>query len=135
MLFHKNLGIKTNYMRQYFNIAALILAFVIAGATNSFAKANNAEKVNNVEQTSKAVAHDATAKSTQSPTSAKSHMPIDKSHSHVPAWDELAHIHHFHQNRLKKIKRHFKKSVFLSKLLLFICHAAVLYISFLHLTH
>jgi hypothetical protein len=62
-------------------------------------------------------------------------MPVEKSHSHVPAWDELAHIHHFHQDRLKKIKRHFKKSVFLSKLLLFICHAAVLYISFLHLTH
>ncbi len=122
-------------MRQYFIQTALILAFAFAGTTNSFARSENAEKANNIEQTSKAVDHEAPVKATQSPISAKSHMPVEKSHSQVPTWDELAHIHHFHQNRLKKIKRHFKKSVFLSKLLLFICHAAVLYISFLHLTH
>ncbi|MBP9102853.1 MAG: hypothetical protein KBF82_03235 [Chitinophagaceae bacterium] len=122
-------------MRQYFIHIALILAFVIAGATNSFANSNNTLKTDNTEQASKAVAHDAPVKSTESPISAKSHIPVEKSHSQVPTWDELAHIHHFHKNRLKKIKRHFKKSVFLSKLLLFLCHAAVLYISFLHLTH
>lgn len=122
-------------MRQYFIQTALILAFVIAGTTNSFARSENAEKANTTEQASKAVNHDAPAKASHSPVTAKSHMPVEKSHSQVPTWDELAHIHHFHHDRLKKVKRHFKKSVFLSKLLLFICHAAVLYISFLHLTH
>ncbi len=122
-------------MRQYFNIIALILAFVIAGTTYSFAGSEKAVNNGNTEQTSKVADHDAPVKTSQSQSSAKSHMPVEKSHSSVPSWDELAHIHHFHQNRLKKIKRHFKKSVFLSKLLLFICHAAVLYISFLHLTH
>lgn len=122
-------------MRQYFIQTALILAFVIASANNSFASANNADNANATEKASKAANNDAPAKASHSPISAKSHMPVEKSHSQVPTWDELAHIHHFHQDRLKKIKRHFKKSVFLSKLLLFICHTAVLYISFLHLTH
>ncbi|MEO5946812.1 MAG: hypothetical protein ABIP79_08350 [Chitinophagaceae bacterium] len=122
-------------MRQYFIQTALILAFVIAATTKSFAGSKNTVKDNSTEQTSKAMDYDAPLRSTQSPISAKSHMPVEKSHSQVPTWDELAHVHHFHHNRLKKIKRHFKKSVFLSRLLLFICHAAVLYISFLHLTH
>jgi hypothetical protein len=131
----ENLGIKTFYMKQYFIQIALILAFIIAGTTNSKAASDIAGKVNTTEQASKTVDQNAPAKASHSPVSAKSHMPVEKSHSQVPTWDELAHIHHFHQDRLKKIKRHFKKSVFLSKLLLFICHAAVLYISFLHLTH
>lgn len=122
-------------MRQYFIQTVLLLAFVIASANNSFASASNANNVNTSEQASKAAKQDVSAKASHSPVSAKSHMPVEKSHSNVPTWDELAHIHHFHQDRLKKIKRHFRKSVFLSKLLLFICHAAVLYISFLHLTH
>lgn len=122
-------------MRQYFIQTVLLLAFVIACANNSFASASNANNVNTSEQASKTAKQDVSAKASHSPVSAKSHMPVEKSHSNVPTWDELAHIHHFHQDRLKKIKRHFRKSVFLSKLLLFICHAAVLYISFLHLTH
>lgn len=131
----ENLGIKTFFMRQYFIQTALILAIIFASTTNSSATSDNTGNANSSEQTSKGVDHDMPVKSGQMPVSAKSHLPVEKSHSQVPTWDELAHIHHFHHDRLKKIKRHFKKSVFLSRLLLFICHAAVLYISFLHLTH
>lgn len=52
----------------------------------------------------------------------------------VPTWDELAHIHHFHRHRLKKLKKHYRKSVWLSKWLLLVTHAAVLFISYLHVT-
>lgn len=124
-------------MRQYFIQIALILAFTIAGTTYSSAGTQNAENATNnvtTEQSDKASTNDV-AKTSQAPQSAKSHLPVEKAHSHIPSWDELAHIHHFHRNRLKKIKRHFKKSVFFAKLLLFVCHAAVLFISYLHVTH
>ncbi|HRE39273.1 MAG TPA: hypothetical protein PK977_09830 [Chitinophagaceae bacterium] len=69
------------------------------------------------------------------PMGAKQHPGGEKAHSHVPSWDELAHIHHFHKNRLKKVRRHYSKCVFFSKLLLIICHAAILFVSYLHVTH
>ena len=57
-----------------------------------------------------------------------------KAKASVPAWDELAHIHHFHRHRLKKLKKHYRPSVWLSKWLLLVTHAAVLFISYLHVT-
>lgn len=69
------------------------------------------------------------------PLGAKSHHPVEKAHSHVPSWDELAHIHHFHKNRMKKVRRHYSKCVFFSKMLLVICHAAILFVSYLHVIH
>jgi hypothetical protein len=52
-----------------------------------------------------------------------------------PVTEELAHIHHFHKERVKKIKRHHKKYWALSKLILILCHLALLVIAYLHLSH
>ena len=52
-----------------------------------------------------------------------------------PKIEELAHIHHFHKERVKKMKRHHKKFWLLSKLLLAICHLLILALAFIHLTH
>ena len=49
--------------------------------------------------------------------------------------EELAHIHHFHKERVKKIKRHHKKYWILSKLILLLCHLVLLICAYLHLTH
>ncbi len=52
-----------------------------------------------------------------------------------PVTEELAHIHHFHKERVKKIRRHHKKYWALSKFILIRCQLALLVIAYLHLTH
>ena len=54
---------------------------------------------------------------------------------HVLKMDELAHIHHFHKERVKKLKRHHKKCWVLSKLILILCHLVLLVCAFMHFAH
>lgn len=114
-------------MTRYFIFTALLLALLMASPATSFAgtKYTAGTSVHN---------HDDAAKGNL-PAANRSHQPVEKAHSPVPSWDELAHIHHFHKHRLKKMKQHYRKTLFLSKLFLLICHAAVLFISYLHVTH
>jgi len=67
------------------------------------------------------------------PAATQSQHPVEK--GHTPAMNELAHIHHFHKERVKKIKRHHGKYWLLSKLLLIICHITLLVIAYLHVIH
>lgn len=54
---------------------------------------------------------------------------------HLLKTDELAHIHHFHKERVKKSKRHHKKYWMLSKLLLILSHLILLVCAYLHFAH
>jgi hypothetical protein len=60
-----------------------------------------------------------------------------ESHSKAstPQMDEVAHIHKFHKERVKKMKKHHSKYWFLSKLILVLCHLSILVIAYLHITH
>jgi len=49
--------------------------------------------------------------------------------------EELAHIHEFHKERVKKLKRHHKKFWILSKILLLISHLLLLVCAYMHLVH
>ena len=67
-------------------------------------------------------------------------MPATKPEKHAekphnPKLEEVAHIHHFHKERVKKMKRHHKKTWALSKLILVVCHIALLVMAYMHLTH
>jgi len=53
----------------------------------------------------------------------------------TPHLDELPHIHKFHKERVKKIKKHQGKFWLLSKLILVLCHLSILLIAYLHVTH
>jgi len=53
----------------------------------------------------------------------------------TPHSDELPHIHKFHKERVKKIKKHQGKFWLLSKLILVICHLSILLIAYLHVVH
>jgi hypothetical protein len=55
--------------------------------------------------------------------------------SESPKMEELAHIHHFHKERVKKIKRHHKKFWLLSKLFIIVCHLLLLICAYMHVTH
>lgn len=54
---------------------------------------------------------------------------------HAPKTEELPHIHRFHKERVKKVKRHHKKYWFLGMLLVVICHAAILFMAYMHAIH
>jgi hypothetical protein len=55
--------------------------------------------------------------------------------AHVPQMEELPHIHKFHKERVKKIKKHHSKYWLLSQVLLALCHLSILIIGYLHATH
>src|SRR5215213_8607865 len=50
--------------------------------------------------------------------------------AHTPQMDETAHIHKFHKERVKKIKKHHSKFWILSQIILVICHLSILIIAF-----
>jgi len=75
---------------------------------------------------------------------AEQHSPAFPAHAkdkpHVYGWktphfEELPHIHHFHKERVKKIRRHRQKCWLLTKLVLVLCHLSILWIGYLHLVH
>ena len=124
-------------MTRYFIFTALLLALILTSPTTSAAGSHSNTAVTTTEETSKgttASTENATKTFPLSHTANPIH-PVEKAHTNVPTMDELAHIHHFHKERLKKIKLHHKKCWTLSQLLLLFCHAAVLIISYLHITH
>lgn len=51
---------------------------------------------------------------------------------HTPKLDELPHIHHFHKERVKKVKRHHKKVWTISMLILLLCHISILIMAYMH---
>lgn len=55
--------------------------------------------------------------------------------STVPQMEELPHIHKFHKERVKKVKKHQSKFWLISQIILVLCHLSMLVIAFLHATH
>lgn len=52
--------------------------------------------------------------------------------AHTPKIDELPHVHHFHKERVKKVKRHHKKVWTISMLILVLCHISILIMAYMH---
>ena len=69
------------------------------------------------------------------PAEPKSQTEEPAKKPHLLKTDELAHIHHFHKERVKKLKRHHKKYWIMSKMLLILCHLVLLICAYLHLSH
>lgn len=106
----------------------LLLATLAAAAKSASADAPLQSRENRVE-TSSHSNPEAPVKTAGSHGAAHPHAKAT-----IPTWDELAHVHHFHRHRLKKLKKYYRKSLWMSKLLLLVTHAAVLFISYLHIT-
>lgn len=56
--------------------------------------------------------------------------PEEKGHN--PKIDELPHIHHYHKERVKKVKRHHKKIWVISMLILVLCNISILIMAYMH---
>lgn len=55
--------------------------------------------------------------------------------THAPQMEELPHIHKFHKERIRKIKKHHGKYWLLSQAIIVLCHLSILVIGYLHATH
>ena len=136
---NENLGHKTFFMTRYFILSIFFLAVFMGNANSSQASTGNATKMSvseNSELGSAAQPHQLPpVKNLPALPAAQPFQPVPKAHGHTPTMDELAHIHHFHKGRVKKLKRHHKKCWALSKLLLVLCHIAILVIAYLHAIH
>jgi hypothetical protein len=131
--------IKQFVMTRFFIFTALFLAALSFNPGTSLASDNSANHTQSTSNKETGLqeknAHETSSKSVPESQSAKSHLPVEKSHSYTPSMDELPHIHKFHKERVKKIKKHQSKLWILSKIVLVLCHISILIISFLHVTH
>lgn len=98
--------------------------FAIGQTTNTATEQSSNQKTKTTDD------HKSSGKHAASHDEGHSKAPHGK--AHTPHSEELPHIHKFHKERVKKIKKHHGKCWFLSQVLLFICHAAIIYISYLH---
>jgi hypothetical protein len=69
------------------------------------------------------------------PVSQESHPKAPHGKTHAPQMEELPHIHKFHKERVKKIKKHHSKYWLLSQVIIVLCHLSILVIGYLHATH
>ncbi len=107
-----------------------------------FATAASASPAKNVIETATATA---TVVATVESSTPLNHLPVKlpglmgtrPSHHkmHVPVMEELAKVHRFHKGRVKKARRFGSQYWVSLKLLLVICHIALLVCAYLHVTH
>ncbi|MDZ4795251.1 MAG: hypothetical protein SGI83_13305 [Bacteroidota bacterium] len=69
------------------------------------------------------------------PVSADSHSKLPHGKVQAPHIEELPHLHKFHKERVKKIKKHHGKYWLLSQVIIVMCHLSILVIGYLHATH
>jgi hypothetical protein len=130
-LFHKLFFMKRNSSFSIFFLAIFLMSsFKSMGSTFSGSSSVDKAKVKAIIINEKSTMNDL-PKPTE-PVS-KPEEPVKK--PHLMKTEELAHIHHFHKERVKKLKRHHKKCWILSKILLILCHLALMVCAYLHLTH
>lgn len=120
-------------------LSSLIFTIVFTVATTT-AVANGNQVKTSTEQSSKEVKN---TTSTEHSDDAKK-VPVSTSDSHskaphgkssVPHFEELPHIHKYHKERVKKVKKHHSKLWFLGQVLVVLCNISILIIGFLHATH
>lgn len=123
-------------MTRYFILSIFFLVVFNFNSSTSWAGSKHTEKVsvNDNKETGMATTTSQVPPAKSIPALPAT-QPIEKSHGQTPSMEEVAHIHHFHKGRVKKIKRHHKKCWVLSKVLLILCHVALLVIAYLHIIH
>ncbi|MEO6610575.1 MAG: hypothetical protein ABIT05_00530 [Chitinophagaceae bacterium] len=126
-------------MTRYFILSFFFLATASLGSFASHATTDKAINASTQESFEIGTAAQSTplppVKNMPALPAAEPFQPVQKAHGQVPSFDELAHVHRFHKGRVKKIKKHHKKYWAFSKLILVLCHIAILVIAYMHVTH
>ena len=126
-------------MTRYFFISILLLALFATSSNNAYAKRIKHTRITvttnstNDQNEQKALPVSATTPKTSTPTTSSENTAEHKGQG--LRMEEVPHIHHFHKERVKKSKRHHKKFWILSKLLILICHIAMIVLAYTHAAH
>lgn len=119
--------------KKYFSLA-LTIVYVLLCLTASAGSNQDGNGRGNHTGNEAAKQTDMTSHAKHMPVSKETHSNVPHGKAQTPHAEELPHIHKFHKERVKKVRRH-RTCWLLSQVLLFICHASVLYISYLHVVH
>jgi hypothetical protein len=119
-------------------LSSIIFSMIFSVASYSVMAAGHASK-NETEAICKEVKttalSDHSREAAKAPVFPAPHPKVPHGKAHVPHMEELPHIHKFHKERVKKIKKHHGKYWLLSQILLALCHLSILVIGYLHATH
>ena len=126
-------------MTRFFLISSFFLAMVLttsfktsaSNSKSSVAKTHSNKKVKSKENSTSFPISKTTPKIPVTKT-----VPVEPAEekAHSTKTEELPHIHHFHKERVKKVKRHHKKIWTISMLILVLCHISILIMAYLHVT-
>ena len=123
-------------MRPYPSFRILFLVILLMSSHSNLAgtQSDVSASVGHSKETVVTIPAETSSTGMQLPVmpAARQEQPVKK--PHLLKMEELAHIHHFHKERVKKMKRHHKKCWTLSKILLILCHIALLVIAYMHVT-
>lgn len=109
----------------------ILISFTAAANNNAAERETGISK--DVKTNTAASDHKETGKKTTALPDGHSKAPHGK--MNPPHMEELPHIHKFHKERVKKIKKHHSKYWLLSQVIIVLCHISILVIGYLHATH
>ena len=121
-------------MKQRSIISLALTTGYILFSLTAFA-GNTSEKVNHETHKTTGAEKHADHSSAAKSSAQDAHAKAPHSKAQAPHSEELPHIHRFHKDRVKKMKKHHGKYWLLSKVLLALCHLSILVISYLHVIH
>jgi hypothetical protein len=125
-------------MTQRIIISILFLVTVSLGSNTASAGSFNQkhEVENHGKGMKSAMTEDAHTASKNMPVSQapKPDAPHSKA-PHAPQVDEVPHVHKYHKERVKKIKKHHSKLWFLGQALVVLCQLSLLFIAYMHIIH
>lgn len=124
-------------MTRFFLICSFFLALVSGASFSASAstKKSSTVTVSNIKDKKAGNNSEPVSASNTLPNfpAAKNLPPVQtEQKGNTPKLDELPHIHHFHKERVKKVKRHHKKIWTISMLILVLCHISILILAYMH---
>ncbi len=120
-------------MKRYIISSVFFLAMTSMASFTASAGTKKSSSVT-VSDTKQTEPHSASEPLKQAPATKTVPPAAPHEKAHAPKLEELPHIHHYHKERVKKVKRHHKKCWVLSMVLLVLCQVALLVIAYMHIT-
>jgi len=116
-------------------LSGIIITMIFSFTSYSVLAGSHTTNTDPVSKEVKATIADHSNTAAKAPVFPAPHPKVPHGKAHVPHMEELPHIHKFHKERVKKLKKHHGKYWLLSQVLLALCHLSILVIGYLHATH
>jgi len=118
-------------MTRFILLSSFFLAMILMASFSASTGTNKSSTVT-VSNTIGTVSASASEPMPQFPATRKVPPMAPEEKAPTPKIDELPHVHHFHKERVKKVKRHHKKIWTISMLILVLCHISILVMAYMH---